>query len=106
MQTFYALVSKGASYSFANGIASGFRGRQDFMQTEAENRVQAFLQIYRRLFKYNSVITALKTERQNYMLGFTAEEWDLIAKEGIHIKEGYPDKAGVLIQAISNIPFK
>ena len=105
MATFYALIARGASYSINNGAGRGFQGLNGFIETDAENRVQAFIQLHRRLSEHNSEITALKTTFQDRMLGFTAEEWDEIAKAGICIKEGYPEKEGVQIQAIQETPF-
>lgn len=104
MKTFYALIARGKSYKFENG--GGFNGMNDFVQTEAENQVQAFLQIYRELKEETSDITALKTDFQDYMLGFSADEWNEISKESdIRIREGYPENEGIQIQAIRDTPF-
>ncbi len=105
MKNFYALITTGSSYSFANGAGCGFNGINGFMETEAENRAQAILNLYRNLSKDNSEITALKTDSQNFMLGLSAEEWDDLSTQDICIKEGYPAGAGVQIQAISETPF-
>ncbi|MDQ1558634.1 MAG: hypothetical protein QOD32_1694 [Pyrinomonadaceae bacterium] len=105
MQTYYALIATGSSYTFANGAGHRFNGINGFMESAAENRVQAILNLYRKLSEDNEEVTALKTESQNFMLGLTAEEWDELSKHDIRIKEGYPEKAGVQIQAISETPF-
>lgn len=105
MQTYYALIATGSSYTFANGAGRGFNGINGFMEAEAENRVQAVLKFCYRLSEENVEVTALKTDFQDYMLGLTAEEWDELSKHGIRIKEGYPEQAGVQIQAISETPF-
>ena len=105
MQTYYALTATGSSYTFASGAGRGFAGINGFMETEAEDRVQAILNLYHRLSEDNAEITALKTDFQDFMLGLTAEEWDELSKHNIRIKEGYPEKAGVQIQAISETPF-
>jgi len=103
MKTFYALVADGSSYAHANG--GGFVGVNRFMDTEAESRVQAFLQLYRRLSKDHSEITALKASHQNYMLGFTAEEWEEIARQPIRLKVSEMPAAGAQIQAIQETRF-
>jgi hypothetical protein len=105
MKTYYALVAIGSSYTFDNGAGREFRGMNDFIEAEAENRVLALLHLYRRLSEYNSEITALKTSFQDHILGLTAEEWDELSKHDIRIKEGYPVKEGVQIQAIQETPF-
>jgi len=104
MQTYYALIATGASYTFANGVGRGFNGINGFVEAEAENRVQAILKLHRRLSEENAEVTALKTDFQDYMLGLTADEWDELSKHGIRIREGYPEQAGVQIQAISETP--
>lgn len=103
MQTYYALVAVGSSYAHANG--GDFLGVNCFMNTEAENRVQAFLQLYRRLSEDHSQITALKTSFQKYMLDFTAEEWEQIAAQSIRLKVAEMPEGDAQIQAIQETPF-
>lgn len=105
MKTYYALIAEGSSYVFAGGAGRGFKGINGFIEAEAESRVEAIVKLCRRLSEDHSEITALKTESQSFMLGLTAEELDELSKFSIHIKEGYPEKAGVQIQAISESPF-
>lgn len=103
MQTYYALVAVGSSHTHASG--GGFAGVMRFMNTEAENRVQAFLQLYRMLSEDHSHITALKTSFQKYMLGFTAEEWGQVATQPIRLKVAEMPEGDAQIQAIEETPF-
>lgn len=103
MKTYYALIARVVSHTHEHG--RGHAGQLDFIDTEAESRVEAILKFYQRLSEDNSEITALKTDSQAFMLGLTAEEWDELSRQPIRIKEGYPEKSGVQIQAISETPF-
>lgn len=100
MKTFHVLVAEGASYAIANGAGGGFAGVNRFMETEAENRVQAFLNIYHELSKEHSEISALITGSQRYMLGFTAEEWEQVASQPIRLKVSEMPEGTAQIQAI------
>ena len=105
MKTFYALVAVGASYAIANGSGGGFAGVNRFMEIEAENRVQAFLSLYHRLSQDHSEISVLRTSSQQYMLGFTAEEWEQVASQPIRLKVSEMPEGTVQIQAIQETPF-
>ncbi|MDT7543611.1 MAG: hypothetical protein QOE33_3515 [Acidobacteriota bacterium] len=105
MKTFYALVAEGASYVTANGSGGGFAGVNSFMETEAEDRVQALLNLYHRLSNDHSEITALKTDFQQYALGFTAEEWERVASQPIRLKVSEMPEGTAQIQAIQETPF-
>lgn len=106
MKSYYALIVRGSSSVSSDGLNHRFFGQNDFVDTEAENIVQAFLKIYSELSKEGVEITALKTDFQERMLGFTEEEFDEISKTDIRIREGYPTKTGIQIQAIRDVPFK
>jgi hypothetical protein len=106
MKNFYAIVADGASHIYADG-GGGFRGGVRFMDVEAENPVQAFLKLYYRLAEDHSDITALKGPGQDYMLGFTAEEWEEVARQPIRLKvsEAPTPIGDAQIQAIQETPF-
>jgi hypothetical protein len=106
MRTFYVLVAVGAYSANASGTGGSFAGVNRFMETEAENRVQAFLNIYHRLSEEHSEITALRTGSQKYMLGFTAEEWEQVASQPIRLKVSEMPEGTAQIQAIQETPFR
>jgi hypothetical protein len=104
MPTFYARLALGSTKT-TEGTTS-FSGVADTMSVEADNRVQAFLQVYRNLREEYSDITALKAEGQDFILGFTAEEWDTVAQQPIRLRVvQYPD-GDAQIQAIQTEPFE
>jgi hypothetical protein len=102
MQTYYALVADGASYTHANG--GGFVGINRIMEADAENRVQAFLRLYERLAEDHSNITALKASGQKYMLGFTAEEWEEVARQPIRLRVSEVPDGDAQIQLLQETP--
>jgi hypothetical protein len=104
MKTYYALIARGETFITPDG--SRFNGWNDFKQTDAENLVQAFLQIYGELREETSDISGLKPHGERFMLGFTEHEWDEVSAADIRIKEGYPDREGIQIQAIRDVPFR
>ncbi len=103
MPTFYAVLTEGSSQN--RGSGESYVGRQFHMDVEAENRVQAFLEIYRRLAEDYLDITALRNEKQSYMLGFTAEKWDEISKQPIRLKVFDYPRGDVQIQGIQDRPY-
>ena len=103
MQTYYALVADGASYTYPGG--GEFIGVNRFMDEDAENRVQAFLRLYERLAEDHSDITALKAPGHAFMLGFTAEEWEEVARQPIRLRVSEMPDGDAQIQAIQETPF-
>jgi hypothetical protein len=103
MKTFYVAVADGASETHANG--GRFMGGMRYIDVEAENRVQAFLKMYHILSEDHSDITALKNSGQDYMLGFTADEWEEIAQQPIRLKVVEVQGGDAQIQDIRETPF-
>lgn len=104
MQNYYALVADGASYTFPGG--GGFVGINRVMEADAENRVQAFLRIYERLAEDYSDITAFLPSGEKYMLGFTAEEWEEVARQPIRLRVLEVPAGDVQIQLIQDRPIQ
>ena len=106
MKAYYALLARGSSYRFANGSGRGFAGQNDFVQVEANNLVEAFLKIYQQLSEEKVEISALKVQGQDFVLGFSAGEWEELSNYDIRIKEStVPENGGIQIQAIRDVPF-
>jgi hypothetical protein len=104
MQTYHALVADGASYTHENG--GGFVGVNRFMEADAENRVQAFLRLYEILAEDHSDITAFKPPGERYMLGFTAEEWEEVARQPIRLRVSEMSDGDTQIQLLQDRPIR
>ena len=103
MTTFYGWLAIGSSRPAPSG-GSTFMGMTQFVETKAENRAQAFINIHQSLSSQYSDVTALQSPHHELMLGFTPEELKEISKANIRIKEGFPT-SGAQIQAIRDTPF-
>jgi hypothetical protein len=103
MKTFYFAVADGASWPTPDG--GKFGGTMRFMDEDGENRVEAFRKLYDRLAEDHSDITALIKPGQDYMLGFTAKEWDEIAGQPIRLRVSETLAGDAQIQLIQETPF-
>lgn len=108
MKTYHALIARGHSYklSYCGALVRGFEGINGSLSVDAEDRVDAFLKIYRQVSSEGVEITGLRVDGQPFMLGFSTEEWEAILKADVRIEEAIvPRNGGIQIQGIHDTPF-